>query len=114
MVQRFDTAAGEVRNRFTAVMHVLSLPPQLSYRRSKSEMRPMRKGASQFLEGSPCCECGKSKCHRLFRQKVSRHIKASSPVVVQNWPGRLKRHWYCRQVDSIAPLPKGSPRLAAC
>src|SRR5207244_8775804 len=69
-------------------------------------------GASQFLQGSPKVACGKSKCQRLLRQNVSKHINPSSPWVLQNWPGLLKRHWYCRQVDSIGPLPRGSPRFA--
>src|ERR1022692_2010783 len=50
---------------------------------------------------------GYSSCQRPLRQKVSRHMRASSPAVVQNWPVRLKRHWYWRQVDSMAPEPNG-------
>src|SRR6266699_671247 len=39
-------------------------------------------GASQFLEGSkPGGTWGKSSDQRLFRQNVSKHIKASSPSV---------------------------------
>jgi len=46
-----------------------------------------------------------------LRQKVSRHRRASSPAVVQNWPMRLRRRWYWRQADSMAPEPKD--RLAS-
>ena len=47
-------------------------------------------GADQFLEGS--AEWGKSRCPRPLRRKVSRHIKASSPVWLQNGPVHFKRH----------------------
>ena len=46
-----------------------------------------------------------------LRRKVSRHRRASSPAVVQNWPMRLRRRWYWRQADSMAPKPKD--RLAS-
>ena len=48
--------------------------------------------ASQFLQGSKSGgTCGNSNDQRPLRQKVSKHIKASSPVLVQNWPARLNR-----------------------
>ncbi len=50
-----------------------------------------KSGARQFLEGLKEA-CGKIRCQRSLRQKVSRHIRASSPIWVQNWPGRLNRH----------------------
>src|SRR5690606_35161977 len=75
-------------------------------------VRQLKKGASQFLEGSVDAVWGKRMCHLPFRQNVSNVINASSPVRDQNCPGRLNRHCYCRHVDSIGPLPHGSPRLA--
>ena len=51
-------------------------------------------GADQFLAGSGGWACGKSRDQRPLRQKVSRHINASSPVWLQNWPVRLNRAWY--------------------
>ena len=50
-----------------------------------------KKGASQFLAGLNE-ECGKRSCQRPLRQKVSKQSNDSSPVRLQNWPGRLKRH----------------------
>ncbi len=49
------------------------------------------RGARQFLEGLKEA-CGKIRCQRSLRQKVSKHIRASSPIWDQNWPGRLNRH----------------------
>lgn len=65
-------------------------------------------GASQFLAGSKAV-WGKRRDQRSLRQKVSRQSSASSPIVLQNWPGRLNRHCACRPVASTAPLPIGSP-----
>jgi hypothetical protein len=50
-----------------------------------------RSGVRQFLEGLKEA-WGKIRCQRSLCQKVSRHIRASSPILVQNWPGRLNRH----------------------
>jgi len=60
-------------------------------------------GASQFLAGSPVPAWGKSRCRLPLRQSVSKASSASSPAVLRNWPGRLNRQGYWRQVDSIAP-----------
>ncbi|MGH7943034.1 MAG: hypothetical protein ACREFR_18395, partial [Limisphaerales bacterium] len=59
-------------------------------------------GASQFLDRSKWRLSGKSRCQRLFRQKVSKQSKVSSPWRLQYWPGRVKRHW---ALQSQLPFP---------
>ena len=38
------------------------------------------------------------------------HIHAAAPTRVQNCPVQWNQPWYCLQIDSISPLPPGSPR----
>ena len=53
---------------------------QLDTRRS---LLGAQKGASQFLAGFSWRWCGKSRCQRPLRQKVSKQSKASSPCRLQ-------------------------------
>lgn len=69
-------------------------------------------GASQFFEWWNPDDWERGEREELMPSaiapKVPSHIKASSPLRLQNWLGRLKRYWYWRQVDFMALRPRGS------